>query len=244
MNYVEPIRNKNDIKKIVDYLMANHYVTAIIFQVGLYSGLRVSDILGLNIKDVENKDNITVRERKTGKIKKFPIKDNLKIILNDYLKYRKTQWSENSEEPLFLGIKHHRYHRSQVYRFITEACQQLGIAGDFGTHTMRKTFGYHHYKQFKDVVLLQKIFNHSSPAITLRYIGITQEQMNESYKAFNYDASNHRDKNLEKKNNTLNTDIQGELDNLLNIYSELNTKLDKILNKLDIKSNVNNTFLL
>ena len=49
---------------------------------------------------------------------------------------------------------------------------------------MRKTFGYHHYKQFKDVVILQKIFNHSSPQITLRYIGIEQDQIDYSYSNF------------------------------------------------------------
>ena len=53
-----------------------------------------------------------------------------------------------------------------------------------GTHTMRKTFGYHHYKQFNDVALLQKIFNHSSPSITMRYVGIAQEELDYSYLNF------------------------------------------------------------
>ena len=49
---------------------------------------------------------------------------------------------------------------------------------------MRKSFGYHHYRQFKDVAMLQKIFNHSSPQITLRYIGVEQEQIEDSYNNF------------------------------------------------------------
>ena len=49
---------------------------------------------------------------------------------------------------------------------------------------MRKTFGYHHYKQFKDAVILQKIFSHSTPQITLRYIGIEQDQIDYSYSDF------------------------------------------------------------
>ena len=49
---------------------------------------------------------------------------------------------------------------------------------------MRKTFGYHHYKQFNDVALLQKILNHSSPSITLRYISIYQEEIDSSYNSF------------------------------------------------------------
>ena len=46
---------------------------------------------------------------------------------------------------------------------------------------MRKTFGYHHYQKFKDIAMLQKIFNHSTPQVTLRYIGIDQDQIDYSY---------------------------------------------------------------
>ena len=53
-----------------------------------------------------------------------------------------------------------------------------------GTHTLRKTFGYHYYKKFKDIAMLQKIFNHSNPALTLNYIGIEQDKIDESYKNF------------------------------------------------------------
>lgn len=53
-----------------------------------------------------------------------------------------------------------------------------------GTHTMRKTFGYWHYKQFRDVAELQKILNHSYPEITLKYIGITDEQIENNLKNF------------------------------------------------------------
>ena len=67
---------------------------------------------------------------------------------------------------------------------IREACKKAGLEEKVGTHTMRKTFGYHHYQQFKDVVLLQKIFNHSSPQITLRYIGVEQDEIDDSYKNF------------------------------------------------------------
>jgi integrase len=86
--------------------------------------------------------------------------------------------------PLFESQKQHRLDRSQVYRVLNEACSATGVNANIGTHTMRKTFGYHHYKQFKDVAMLQMIFNHSSPNITLRYIGIDQDEIDESYNAF------------------------------------------------------------
>ena len=68
----------------------------------------------------------------------------------------------------------------QAYRIISEAAKRIGLE-EIGTHTMRKTFGYWHYQQYKDVAILQEIFNHSSPSVTLRYIGINQDNIDKSY---------------------------------------------------------------
>ena len=67
--------------------------------------------------------------------------------------------------------------RFAAYYIVRSACKEAGLQEKVGTHTMRKTFGYHHYRKFKDVAILQKIFNHSSPEITLRYIGIEQDEI-------------------------------------------------------------------
>ncbi|MGN1132438.1 MAG: tyrosine-type recombinase/integrase, partial [Ruminococcus sp.] len=66
-------------------------------------------------------------------------------------------------------------------RFIKQACTALKIGATVGTHTMRKSFGYHHYRKHKDVAILQTIFNHSAPSITLHYIGVQQDEINLSY---------------------------------------------------------------
>src|SRR5699024_12372244 len=68
---------------------------------------------------------------------------------------------------------------TQVYRVLTDAADLLGRE-DIGTHTMRKTFGYHHYKQFKDVAMLQEIFHHAAANITKRYSGIRQDDIQAS----------------------------------------------------------------
>lgn len=232
-NLVEPIRDPSDIKRIIDYLEDFDTKYSVIFQLGIYSGLRISDIIGLNISDVENKQFIEVLEKKTGKYKKFPINENLQNVIREYLKKRETQWSVDEFEPLFVGKKHCRLGRSQVYREIVKACHNLQIDGNFGTHTMRKTFGYHHYKKFKDVALLQKIFNHSSPAITLSYIGIEQEEIDDSYKNFDYDfeKQNERNKQNHERTNGKFKDIQNSLDYLFNLYKKIDKKLDKISDK-------------
>ncbi len=175
-NIVEPIRNKVDIQRIIDYFNANNKEKyAVLFTLGVNSGLRISDLLGFKVKDVYNKKSIMLREQKTGKGKIFPLKDELQTLLNDFCKDR------NPNEWLFTGRHDLKLDRIIVYKTIVQACKDLKINANVGTHTMRKTFGYHHYKQFHDIALLQTIFNHYSPVVTKRYIGITQDEINESY---------------------------------------------------------------
>jgi len=178
MNIVEPIRSKKDIAKVEKILKKQSLRNYLLFIVGTNCGLRISDILNLNVKDVRGKDYISLIEKKTGKPKRFPINTKLKPILEKFIKGR------NSDEPLFLSAFNHRLERTHCYRIINAACREAGIEYKVGTHTLRKTFGYHHYQKFKDVAVLQKIFNHYSPQITMRYIGIDQDMIDESYNNF------------------------------------------------------------
>ena len=175
---VEPIRSKQQIIQVEEYLAKKSKRNRLIFVLGTNSGLRVSDILNLNVSDVRNKTHIEIKEQKTNKFKKFPINDKLKKLIQEFIK------DKEDDEPLFLSQKQKRLDRSQAYRMLNEACKAVGITVNIGTHSMRKSFGYHHYKQFKDVAMLQMIFNHSNPKITLRYIGIEQDEIDNSYKQF------------------------------------------------------------
>ncbi len=178
MNFVEPLRNKELIKAVEEYLGKRSKRNQLIFVFGVNTGLRISDILALNVSDVLNKTHVEIKEQKTGKYKKFPLNTKIRGLLDAYLE------DKEPDEPLFIGKKNKRLHRSQVYRFINEACHEVGVQTRVGTHTMRKTFGYFYYKQYNDVVLLQRILNHSNPAVTLRYIGISQEEIDVSYNNF------------------------------------------------------------
>lgn len=119
-----------------------------------------------------------LREKKTNKYKKFPINENLKVEIEEFIK------DKPDDIPLFYTQKHYRLDRAQAYQIINKAARMVGIKGRIGTHTLRKTFGYHFYQQCDDIVMLQKIFNHSTPSITLRYIGIEQEDIDEVYRNF------------------------------------------------------------
>ena len=183
-NLVEPIKDKKDVEAVEKFLEKHSLRNQLIWVFLCNSGLRVSDVLNLDIGNVRNRQYVEIIEKKTGKYKRFPLNDKLKSLIKKYLVERDKTYSITGDEPLFVGKKHCRLDRSQVYRFIKDACAKVGLQGNYGTHSGRKSFGYHHYKQNHDVALLQKVFNHSSPSITMRYIGISQEELDESYKNF------------------------------------------------------------
>lgn len=177
MNVVQPIKKLEDIQKIKKYL-AKKPRDALLFSFGINTGLRISDILSLDVGDVKSRDYIEIREKKTNKYKKFPLNRFLKEEINLFVE------GLASEQPLFYTQKHCRLDRAQAYRILNKAAQAVGVKERIGTHTLRKTFGYHFYQQYDDIVMLQKIFNHSTPSITLRYIGIEQEDIDEVYRNF------------------------------------------------------------
>lgn len=179
MCVVEPIRDKKKIDDVKRILKENGSRDFLLFLLGINSGLRISDILKLRVEDVKNKDFISIRENKTNKIKKFPITESYRTYLNEFI------IDKSSEEWLFASRRGGKpITRIQAYRILTEACLKAGISVNIGTHILRKTFGYHFYQQKKDVALLQCIFNHSSPSITMRYIGITQDMIDLSLQSF------------------------------------------------------------
>lgn len=174
MNNVQPIRDKTKIRKMENILKKQNIRNYILFELGIYSGLRISDILKFKAKHLKNKDHFVIKEQKTGKFKKLAINPKLKKDLNVYLSNMK------DDEYIFKSREGENKPISRVmaWKILNDAAKKAGIKEEIGTHSLRKTFGYHMYMQNnKDVVLVQKLLNHSSPQITLRYIGILQEDM-------------------------------------------------------------------
>lgn len=171
MTVVEPIRDRKVIERIENSLKKTNLRDYVLFCLGINSGLRISDILKLDVSDVKDKNYLNLTEKKTGKHKIFPINSKLKNILKFYTKNRALN------EPLFLTKYKNRMDRITAYRIINNACKDANIQSNVGTHTLRKTFGYHFYKKYKDVAMLQKILNHSTPQITMTYIGINDEEV-------------------------------------------------------------------
>lgn len=179
MQFVQPIRDMRKIEEMKRELLRRNYRDYIMFIIGINTGLRISDILQLQAKNVVGVSHITIREQKTSKEKKF--------LVNGYLKQEIDKYTEgmNREDYLFQSRSRDSspISRVQAYRILNSAAMKVGL-DEIGTHTLRKTFGYHFYQKTKDVALLQKLFNHSAPSVTLRYIGINQDMLDSAMEEF------------------------------------------------------------
>lgn len=179
---VEPIRDIKKIKQLYQYLNGYDPKYAMIFKFGINTGLRISDINSLRVMDIFKskwsfKEYLHINEKKTGKEKKIKLNDTLRKCLFYFISkgdFEMTDYIFKSQKGGYLG-------RIQIYRVLKEAAEVIGIE-NFGTHSLRKTWGYWTYKLSKyNIGLIMDTFNHSSPGITLRYIGINQDQKDELY---------------------------------------------------------------
>ena len=182
MKTVQPIKDKEKIEAMKKILRSSSLRNELLFVLGINTGLRISDILALQVADVLTKkgvvDRLDLREKKTKKTRTIALNKKICRLIERYLDTERPGASD--EEPLFLSQKGGKeISRQHAYDLLNDAARSVGITERIGTHSMRKTFGFFAYKQGIDLAMIQKLLNHSSQTETLRYIGITQEQMDE-----------------------------------------------------------------
>jgi len=184
VKFVQPIRDIRKVEAIKHYLKQKNGRDYVLFMVGINTGFRISDILTLTVGDVKS-SHIEIIEGKTKKRKRIKIRKSLRRALDDFVK------GKQEYEYLFTGrsrkhisgMKGEPIDSSTAYKFLSEAAHVHGVQ-DIGTHSMRKTFGYHFYLKTKDIALLMELFNHSEESITLRYIGIIQDTLDDALDDF------------------------------------------------------------
>jgi integrase len=184
---VDSIRDLGKIAEMKAILNGKGGRDRLLFIMGINTALRIGDLLSLSVGDVLDSEGqiagtVELKEKKTGKIRRFPVNESLRSALSDYLAERR---GCNRSEPLFPSRKGGALGRSQAWRIMSAAGESVGLE-NIGTHSLRKTFGYHVYKMTgEDIGLVQKLLNHSAIRITLRYIGIDRERMDKAFMELN-----------------------------------------------------------
>jgi integrase len=175
---VSPIRETKDISSIKKLLKDNHR-DLLLFTISINNGLRISDILPLKVKDLKNLkvgETLPIREKKTGKPNILCVNKSTHKVLREYLETS----GLGDEDYLFRSRKgNYPLSVSSVNNLVKEWCRMVNIQGNYGTHSLRKTFGYIQRIKFGvSWEILCKRFNHSNQSVTMRYLGITDSEVN------------------------------------------------------------------
>jgi integrase len=182
----EPIRNSKEIEQIAGYFKSKGQIrNYVLFIMGIYTALRISDLLNLKWEHVYNfrtnsfVSHLCVTEHKTNKNRKIALNSNvisaLKVCTGEVFIFPSNR--KRTTKPLS---------RIQAYRIICSVVAELGIEENITPHSMRKVIGYQSWKKGVPLPLISEIYRHSSERVTKVYLGINQDEIDEVYLSQNY----------------------------------------------------------
>ena len=180
----DPIRDQKELKALANYFLKRgelrNYCLVVL---GTHTALRVSDLLALSWEDVYDherrcfRDHLVVTERKTGKSRCIALNREALHALSLYFPHHRGKYifsnHRRNEKPIS---------RVQAWRIVHNAARELRLTGHIGCHSLRKTWGYNAWSRAKirpEVIMM--VYNHSSFAVTRRYLGITQDDLDLAY---------------------------------------------------------------
>ena len=174
MSIADVIKNKEDLEKIENYLLRHNKRNHLIWVLALNTGLKISELLSLNVGDTKSLNAIILTSPKTGMVKRVELNKKATGYLYKYLNRKPLKL----KEPLFQSRSGGRLDRGQVYRFIKEACKITGVKIRVSPLSLKKTYLYHLFlASNNDIMLLQKLTNKNTPLKALNFIGVTYKDI-------------------------------------------------------------------
>ncbi|MDY0191625.1 MAG: tyrosine-type recombinase/integrase [Desulfuromonas sp.] len=183
---VDPIRDAKDIR-LIKKILSDQPRNLALFVVGINTNLRASDLLRIKVGDVRYLkigEYFTLREKKTGKLRSITVNKAVFEVTADLIAsipfaqdddFLFQSRKKNSASGGMLTV-------SYLNSLVKEWCREINLRGNYGAHTLRKTFGYIHRTVFgTDIPTLMEMFNHSSQRQTLTYLGIQPREINDAY---------------------------------------------------------------
>lgn len=196
----KPIKDKQTIKQIKEiYIKKNKKRDLLLFLLAINTGLKLNDLLNLNVKDVKEKEYLEIKQiniinddnnnkekennnnnnnktTRKQKINEIPINKTIQKLIKEITNKRKPK------EPLFISNFGGRLDRTLVYKTFKEIINESTLIKKeekkyFSPSSWRKTFGYHYYQKYKDLSYLQYLFSQQTINETIRYIQIPQINM-------------------------------------------------------------------
>ena len=178
---VEPIKNPKDIETIKKLLYKNlrNYT---LFVLGINTNLRASDLCNITVGQVKGlnpMDEIELKEKKTDKIRRITLNKACTDAIQRLLASRPYQ----DEQPLFLSQRgYNSLKPNSINKLVKQWCKAINLKGNYGSHSLRKTWGYHQRVKYNvGIPELMVCFNHSTQKQTLDYLCIQPEEIKSVY---------------------------------------------------------------
>lgn len=190
---VKPILEE-DLKRIREYLLLKQKIPFLEFiNIGCNVALRISDLSVIEFQDIDEKRwKLEVVERKTRKRRSIKLNKTCQRSIKNLKQYYQELNYDVSKGYLFKSLSPYQLKNklnspftvNGVSRSFKMLEEMLNIQYPLGSHSLRKTWGKRVYEETLNIALVMKAFNHSSPRVTLRYIGIEQEEIDQLYEDF------------------------------------------------------------
>jgi len=183
---IEPLRTQREINQLKDYLYKTNLRNFTIFIVGINTNLRASDLLNLRYgpvcRAIDEDLAIPITEKKTSKRKNLRLNRAAKIALQGYFATRQAWKAEDLIFTRSDGLAITTTALSSGFKYW---CKRAGLIGNFASHTMRKTWAYHHHMAGASIPTLMAMMNHRSQRQTLDYLCITAQDEADEYDRVN-----------------------------------------------------------
>lgn len=188
MNTVHAIRDPDKLFEIQDSLQHETSTHGrrifLLFEMGIHTGLRISDLVRLKVENVCGMEICGI-EKKTGKQTILPLDAQIRAIIQDRTRdMAPKDYLFTSRNTAPDGTAKHITTRT-AYDDMKIIARRFNLGGYVGCHTLRKTFGYWHYKQNNNLELLRQWFNHATVDVTRHYIGVDLDERRKSMVGFN-----------------------------------------------------------
>ena len=190
MNEVEAVKTESQRTQVLAQLEAHGQLYADVWQFGINTALRISDLLALTMQQLKDVDpecpELTLIESKTKKRKTVTLNTISLEVVNRRMR-------EHPDDTFLFQSTSPRYgkrgpamaiNRRSVSRIFEKVGQQIAPKVKLGTHSMRKTRGYAMHKDGRPIEAICRMLNHSHPAVTMKYIGLTKEDTQRTYTEF------------------------------------------------------------
>ncbi|MFC1512210.1 tyrosine-type recombinase/integrase [Candidatus Latescibacterota bacterium] len=178
---VEPIKKKKDIETIKK-LLSDNPRNYCLFVMGINTNLRASDLLRITagmVRGLKPLDEIEIKEKKTGKVRRITLNKTCIDAIQRLLASR----AYTDDEPLFISQRSGKAISVMVVNSLVKRwCRDINLKGNYGSHTLRKTWGYHQRVGFNvGIPELMVCFNHSTQKQTLDYLCVQPEEIRSVY---------------------------------------------------------------